>query len=174
MSIVAALGCLVLTGCPGAGDVTGTGKNVGVVPRLNGGCQIPANADAMVQKVLELVNQERTHRGLNAVTLNPQLTRLAEDYACQMIDQGFFDHFTPGPEPLGPGERAIDAGYIFLALCENLAAGQTSPEQVMTEWMASESHRQNILGPQWREVGIAVRAGGEHGVYWVQEFGNPP
>lgn len=171
---LATLSCLVLAGCPGAGDVAGTGKGEMAVPRLNGGCQVPENSDAMVQRVLELVNQERTHRGLNAVTLNPQLTRLAEDYACQMIDGGFFSHYTPGPEPLGPGERAIDAGYIFLALGENLAADLTSPEEVMSRWMESESHRQNILGPQWREVGIAVRSGGKHGVYWVQEFGNPP
>ena len=43
----------------------------------------------------------------------------------------------------------------------------------MKAWMESPSHRDIILDPSWREVGIAVRTGGEYAVYWVQEFGDP-
>ncbi len=39
---------------------------------------------------------------------------------------------------------------------------------------STEGHRENVLSPQWKEIGIAVRVGGEYGVYWVQEYGNPP
>ncbi len=90
-----------------------------------------------------------------------------------MIEEGFFAH--ESEDGAGPGQRAINGGYVFLAIGENLAGGQSSPEQAMVDWMAStEGHRENILAHQWREIGIAVRTGGEFGVYWVQEFGNPP
>jgi uncharacterized protein YkwD len=137
-------------------------------------CTEPANDEALAARVLELVNHERSQRGLVPLTVDPILTKMAEDYACEMITNNFFDHVNPFTRE-GPGSRALEHGYIFLAVGENLAGGQSTPEQVMTEWMASTSgHRENILAGQWREVGIAVRTGGQFGVYWVQEFGNPP
>lgn len=176
-------GALLLTGCPGSGDSAGGGLVAGsvtlVIPpaEVEEGanvCYSPVNEGAVVAEMLELVNQERAQRGLHALTLNPVLTEMAEDYCCEMIEGGFFTHINPATGE-GPGHRAIEAGYVFLAIGENLAAGQTSPEWAMTEWMDSTlGHRENILAAQWREIGIAVRAGGEHGVYWVQEFGNPP
>jgi uncharacterized protein YkwD len=39
--------------------------------------------------------------------------------------------------------------------------------------MESPSHRDIILDPVWREVGVAVRHGADGAVYWVQEFGDP-
>ncbi len=180
MQVILMLGVSLLAGCPNASDVGGSPvagvSTSSVQPQTNDGvCLTPPNSDILVADVLELVNLERTSRGLNPLTLNPQLNQIAEDYACEMIEDNFFDHANPATPEFGPGQRAIDAGYVFLAIGENLAAGQTSPTQVMREWMAStEGHRENILSPQWSEIGIAVRTGGEFGVYWVQEFGNPP
>jgi uncharacterized protein YkwD len=174
---VALAGTLFLTGCPSAGDFEDTTPVAGMVvegagSRLNG-CTNPGNKDALVARMVELVNLERTRRGLNPVTLDPLLCKIADDYACEMIDKGFFDHTNPDGQ--GPGQRAINTGYIFLAIGENLAGGQNSPEQAMKEWMNSkEGHRENILDAQWREIGVSVRLGGIYGIYWVQEFGNPP
>lgn len=170
--------CLaLLTGCPGAGD-TATGPIAGIIVEgIRGGtstCHIPGNNETLIARAVELVNQERTSRGLAEVTLNSQLSRMAEAYCCEMIEQRFFSHENPTTGE-GPAQRALNAGYIFLAIGENLAGGQTSPEQVISEWMQSkQGHRENILAAQWREVGVGVRTGGEYGVYWVLEFGNPP
>ena len=57
---------------------------------------------------------------------------------------------------------------------ENLAAGQKTAADVMKIWMESPPHREIILDSKWKEVGIAVRAGGEYSIYWVMEFGDPP
>jgi uncharacterized protein YkwD len=174
------LGAALMAGCPNAGGmgspVAGVAETNVVVPQTTDGiCLTPANSDEIVAEVLELVNEERTNRGLDPLTTDPLLNQIAEAYACEMIEEGFFAHENPNEPGVGPGQRAIDAGYIFLAIGENLAGGQTSPVQVMREWMAStQGHRENILSPQWAEIGIAVRTGGEYGVYWVQEFGNPP
>ncbi len=166
-----------LTGCPGMGD-TGQGTPVAgmVVEGLQSGtqgCTTPGNDEALRNRLIGLINQERTGRGLAPVEFNAQLNLMAATYCCEMIDGHFFSHTNPytGEEP---GQRALNAGYIYLAVGENLAGGQTSPEQVMAEWMASALHRQNILAAQWREAGIGIRTGGQHGVYWVLEFGNPP
>jgi uncharacterized protein YkwD len=168
---------LLLAGCTATSDLPSSTPVAGIqVQGIQQGsrvCKLPANSDALVARVLELVNSERQQRGLHALTLNPVLSKLAEDYCCEMIDNGFFSHDDPRTGS-GPGQRAIEAGYIFLAMGENLAGGQASPEQVMNEWMNSPGHRDNILAAQWEEVGIGVRTGGDYGVYWVQEFGNPP
>lgn len=167
-----------LVGCPGTGGGEQTYPLTGaVVKGIQAGTRVasvPANNDSLVAGVLDRVNKERVSRGLRELTLNLILSEMAEDYCEEMIEEGFFAHENPNTgETLG--QRAVNAGYIFLAIGENLAGGQTSPEQVVAEWMRStQGHRENILAAQWREVGIGVRTGGEYGVYWVLEFGNPP
>jgi uncharacterized protein YkwD len=178
IQLALSIGSAFLVGCPSASDLGSSAQVAGLVVNAAGnsseGGAVPANADALIARMLELVNNERTGRGLQPLTLNPILNNMADDYAKEMVECGFFSHqsATGGG---GPGERAVSAGYVFLAIGENLAGGQTSPEQAMADWMKStEGHRENILSPQWKEIGIAVRTGGEYGVYWVQEFGNPP
>ncbi len=134
-------------------------------------CSIPENAGELLDEVLRLVNEERAKHGLNPVTIDPQLTAAAEDYACTMITDDYFGHYHPETGE-GPGQRATAAGYHYLAVGENLAAGQKTPDEVMEDWMNSTAgHRENILNPMWVHVGLAVRTGGTYGIYWVQEFG---
>ena len=57
---------------------------------------------------------------------------------------------------------------------ENLASGFLTPWGAFEGFMHSPHHRENILNPAFVEIGIAVRAGGSYGLYWVQEFGEPP
>lgn len=174
---LALFGSVFLAGCPSASDLEGGAQVAGVMFNAGGsapeGGYVPANAESLKARMLELVNNERTSRGLQPLTLNPILCQMADNYAREMIECDFFAHQNPAGE--GPGQRAISLGYVFLSIGENLAGGQTTPEQAMADWMKStDGHRENILSPQWTEMGIAVRVGGDYGVYWVQEFGNPP
>ncbi len=173
---LALLGSILLAGCPGGGHeaartvVAGLNSNPEEVQNT---CSTPANADVLIEQVAQLVNAERTNRGLDAIELNDVLIQMAHDYCCEMIEQGFFDHEHPMTGE-GPGSRAYRAVYVFLAVGENLAAGQETAEQVVAEWMSSPEHKEIILGVQWREMGVGVRTGGDYNVYWVLEFGNPP
>lgn len=135
-------------------------------------CITPEVADTYADQVLQLVNLERAERDLQPVVVDQRLTKLAADYACAMVEGKFFGHRDPNTDH-GPGERAIAGKYTFFAVGENLAAGQETPADVMKVWMESPAHREIILDPIWKDVGIAVRTGGEHSVYWVQEFGDP-
>ena len=138
-------------------------------------CISPEESDRMADQVLELINLERTSADppIAPVTRSTRLTQIADDYACLMIEEGFFGHRHP-ITGRGPRERAI-AGkyYFFYAVGENLAAGQETPVEVMKVWMESPSHAAIILDPAWRQVGVGVRAGGEDGIHWVLEFGDP-
>ncbi|MGB2984675.1 MAG: CAP domain-containing protein [Phycisphaerae bacterium] len=135
-------------------------------------CITPEEADRMADQALQLVNLERAERDLQPVVVHPSLTDIAKDYACRMVEEEFFGHRDPITGH-GPAERAVAGKYTFYAIGENLAAGQETAAEVMKVWMESPPHRAIILDPGWKEVGIAVRAGGEHSVYWVQEFGDP-
>jgi uncharacterized protein YkwD len=157
----------------GCDEQTGTSVLGATVATATESCARPMNEQALSNLVIDLINAERAVHGLGPLRRNDTLTRIANEYACEMIDGEFFAHTNPFNGE-GPGERAVRAGYSFVAMGENLAAGQRTAEQAVEDWMNSTTgHRENILHPTWTEIGVAVRLGGEHGVYWVQEFGDP-
>ncbi|MCL2329763.1 MAG: CAP domain-containing protein [Phycisphaerae bacterium] len=173
------LAVLALTGITGCPDADNSAAAMAKTPVLGLSKIIaeakpiaPSNNDALITQVLKLINERRARIGLSELTVNPILTQMAEKYAADMIERNFFAHQNPDGQT--PGERAYKEGYVFLSVGENLAAGQESAEQAVDEWMASPSHRDIILDPQWTEAGIGIRLGGSMNVYWVMEFGNPP
>ncbi|MCB9849278.1 MAG: CAP domain-containing protein [Phycisphaerales bacterium] len=135
-------------------------------------CRTLDNESTLIEEVLAKVNEVRAANKLEPLVIDPLLSAVADDFACEMITDRFLAHTNPTDE-VSPGERLTTAGYIYYAMGENLAAGQASADEVVADWLASDAHRANILSPEWREVGIAVREGGEHGWYWVQEFADP-
>ena len=134
-------------------------------------CIVPDDSERMVDQVLQLVNLERAEEGLSPVVVNPELQKLADEFACRMIVADFFGHTDPETGE-GPGDRA-QGKYSYYAIGENLAAGQPTPADAMRVWMESPAHRDIILDDKWTEVGLSVRQGGDYSIYWVQEFGVP-
>gem|GEM_PF-1219727 len=135
-------------------------------------CGVSPNADAWRAEILRLVNVERARVGLAAVTQNQTLENQATQYACEMIHYNFFAHVNPATNSRLE-DRVQDFGYDYYMIGENLAAGQPSPQQAMSDWMASDGHRENILNATFTELGVGVRTGGTYHTYWVQEFGRP-
>lgn len=126
----------------------------------------------MADQVTQLVNLERVAESIPPVTMNDKLAKIAADYACRMIEGGFFSHIDP-LTGYDIADRAVVGKYAYYFVGENLAAGQQTPVEAMSEWMDSPAHRDNILDPTWTEIGVAVRVGGESSIYWVQVFGHP-
>lgn len=136
---------------------------------------VPAYADGAEQEVIALVNAQRATHGLPPLAVSPELTTAARSYAQAMAIGGFFSHTGPdGSTFISRNEAAGYRDWDYLE--ENLAAGQTTPEQVMVAWMGSPDHRQNILSPHVHEIGVGhvYRPGSYYGHYWVQEFGDRP
>ena len=132
---------------------------------------LTAEQGAQVNRVVQLTNAERAKKGLAPLQPNPNLIKMAQDYAAVLAPGPCFDHDCP-PVP-SPLDRASNAGYSnFVRLGENIAAGYDAPAAVVRSWMESPEHRSNILKPEYREIGVGVSTGsGEYGIYWVQDFG---
>ena len=135
-------------------------------------CGEPDDVELLAQEVINLVNEQRAAAGLNRLSYSQTLTNQATQYACELIHYDFFAHENPYTDS-DLASRAAEFEYDYVVIGENLAAGQTSPEQAMTDWMNSPGHRENILHPAFTEIGVGVRSGGRYGLYWVQEFGHP-
>jgi uncharacterized protein YkwD len=192
---------LLCAGCPidpGLGPASGSGNsgagpgNSGSSVALGGGsaadgssqdfldqlseqfptCAEPVSGDALRDEILRLVNLEREWAGVAPLTHSSVLEDQATQYACEMIYYDFFDHENP-VTGTHLRDRAEEFGYDYIIIGENLAAGQSTPAQVISEWMDSEDHRDNILNPEFTELGVGIRTGGRYGTYWVQEFGCP-
>ncbi|MEG4007177.1 CAP domain-containing protein [Microcoleus sp. Pol11C1] len=127
-----------------------------------------------IYRVLELTNLERSKLGLSPLTLNTQLLNAAENHSQNMALQDFFSH--TGKDGSSLGSRISATGYQFSAAAENIAAGYSTPEQVVSSWMNSSGHRANILNPNLKEIGIgyyflADDTGTENwNHYWTQVF----
>lgn len=126
------------------------------------------SSDGWQYEVFDLVNGIRERNGLRRLVWNADLTRAARLHCEDMIARGYFSHNTPDGET--PFTRMRRLGIRYTEAAENIAAGQPDPESVVKSWMASEGHRENILNPSLKEIGIAFARGGSYGIYWAQEF----
>lgn len=119
-------------------------------------------------QVIQLVNQERAKHGLKALKANWELSRVARFKSADMRDRNYFSHTSPTYG--SPFDMIKAFGISFNAAGENIAAGQTTPQQVMKSWMESPGHRKNILSAQFTEIGVGYAQGGSHRHYWTQLF----
>ncbi len=122
---------------------------------------------ASEEKLLKLVNQERLKVGLKALESDPALRAVARAHAKDMLERGYFSHYTP--EGKDPFDRLEAAGINYAAAGENLAFAPTV-ELAHIGLMNSPKHRDNILFPDFGHVGIGVINAGIYGEMFVQEF----
>ena len=126
----------------------------------------PARATTYREQVLELINRERTARGLRALKQNTEWDRVAQTKSDDMAARRYFKHYSPTYGM--PFDMLDRAGIRYNCAAENIAAGVTTPEAVVDLWMNSRSHRKNILDGNFTDMGIARDAQGRS--YWTQLF----
>ena len=126
------------------------------------------NMSAWPREVLRLTNEVRAEYGLDDLIWNDALAETAYKHSLDMSERGFFDHVNPDGE--NPFDRMKKSGISYTAAAENIAAGQSSPQSVMEAWISSDGHRENILNPALKELGVGIARGGEYGIYWTQNF----
>lgn len=119
------------------------------------------------QKMFEMINKERTSRGLSSVGFSPLLQNVARKYSEDMFKRGYFSHYSP--EGTSPFDRMVIADIVFNQAGENLALAP-SVELAMQGLMNSPGHRANMLSPGFKKVGIGVIDGGIYGKMFSQEF----
>lgn len=125
-----------------------------------------------VANVIKLVNQARDLQGITNLQENSQLDAVAQDKLNDMIKNNYFAHTSP--QGINPWYWFQKEGYDYKYAGENLAINFTSSEDQQKAWMDSTTHRQNILNPNYQQIGVAVGAGeidNQAGIITVQEFG---
>lgn len=123
---------------------------------------------ALETEVLNLVNQERQKAGLQPLKMSDKLVSLAEMKAQDMAQKNYFSHTSPTYGT--PFEMLQRYGVSYRSAGENIAAGQTTAQSVMNDWMNSSGHRANILNSSFTEIGVGYYAGGSYRTEWVQLF----
>ncbi|MDQ0915105.1 CAP domain-containing protein [Paenibacillus sp. V4I5] len=146
---------------------SGMSLNIPGSKSINAGTKTPVTSapsqSTFASQVVNLVNQERSKAGLRPLTGNSALTAMALDKAKDMYNNGYFDHTSPTYG--SPFDMMSKYGIRYSYAGENIAKGQQTPEAVMKAWMNSPGHRQNILSPNFTQIGVAFYNG-----EWVQEF----
>ncbi len=130
-------------------------------------------SDISSDQLLLLTNQKRQENGLPPLSLNQELSQAAFNKANNMFAEDYWAHNSPDGKT--PWVFIKAAGYNYIYAGENLARGFTTPSDVVNAWMASPEHRQNMLSPNYTNVGYAVETGklnGEDTVLVVEMLGS--
>lgn len=125
-----------------------------------------------VMDVVHATNEARAKENLSALHVNPTLSVVAYMKALDMASRGYFAHYSP--EGVAPWHWFDVAGYNFIHAGENLASGFSTTEGLTGAWLTSPTHRANVLGTQYEEIGVAMIEtvrNGKNVWFVVQMFG---
>lgn len=133
------------------------------------GCAADPGLAAEQAALIAEINRERARHGLGPVRAHPVLGTAAHRFACETASRGALSH--TGNDGSRPGQRALQAGYDYRAVYENLGLGFHSAPQAMFYWMRSPGHRDNVLATRASDaaLGLALTPQGQRA--WVLMMG---
>ncbi len=132
------------------------------------------------QRVLELTNAARaqartcgttSYAATSPLAYNALLEQAAQGHASDMAGKTYFSHTSQDGRTFA--QRISATGYAWRTIGENIAAGQSTPESVVSGWLQSPGHCANIMNPAFKELGVgyAYNTSSSYRYYWVQDFG---
>ena len=127
--------------------------------------------DIRVDQLLAATNTKRAQTGLPPLVLDQRLSRAAARKAQDMFSGGYWAHNSPDGKT--PWEFISQAGYRYRVAGENLAKNFSVSDAVVDAWMASPTHRDNLMRKDYNDIGFAVVNGvlaGEETTLVVQMF----
>jgi len=130
--------------------------------------------DISIQKLYTLTNEERQKQNLPILSLNEKLSLAAQKKAEDMFLKNYWAHYAP--DGVAPWNFILASGYQYEYAGENLAKNFLFSQDVVSAWMASKTHRENIEKKEYTEIGYAVVNGvlnGEETTLVIQMFGKP-
>lgn len=129
-----------------------------------------APVESPIDHVVRLTNLERQKKGLRLLDDHSLLEQTATHLAKDLASLELIRHTDRLGRDLGT--RVDMFRYPWRTLGENVASGQSTPAEVVRDWMNSSGHRQNILNSDFREIGVAMVRDPRGRCYWVQVFGS--
>ncbi|WP_243114500.1 CAP domain-containing protein [Agathobaculum sp. Marseille-P7918] len=116
-------------------------------------------------QVVALVNAERAKYGLSALKVDSLVQQAAQVRAAETVQS--FSHTRPNGSSFSTA--LTEAGVSYTRSGENIAYGQSTPQQVVNAWMNSSGHRANILNESFTTIGVGYTV--VNGTaYWAQLF----
>ena len=120
--------------------------------------------DAIESSIACLINEQRAAYGVGPVQPNADLRDAALSHSNEMVSEGYFEHTSPAGVTFV--ERIQATGYTrrvrSWVVGENLVWGTgplSTPQSLVTSWMNSPPHRENLLRARFNEIGIAAVVG---------------
>jgi len=118
-------------------------------------------------KMVEMINSERTARGLNPLEIDQRLINTARIKSQDMVKNNYFSHDSPTYGT--PFALMKSQGIKYAWAGENLAGAPTL-EIAFRNLMNSEGHRKNILHPNFSKVGVGIAEGSKYQMVFTQHF----
>lgn len=116
-------------------------------------------------QVVALVNAERAKYGLSALKADSRVQQAAQVRAAETVQS--FSHTRPNGSSFSTALTEVGVSYTRSG--ENIAYGQSTPQQVVNAWMNSSGHRANILNESFTTIGVGYTV--VNGTaYWAQLF----
>lgn len=145
-----------------------------VVPEDDTSYRVPPTGESSLDaveadeaEIIDLVNQERLERGLNALALDPSLVPVARSHSEEMLELGYFSHVSPNTGTLGDRLREADIEYTSagenLAYAPNISVAHRG-------LMQSDGHRANILDSSYERIGVGVLSAPDGTIMVTQLF----
>jgi uncharacterized protein YkwD len=144
---------------------------------------ISAQEPDLVAQWLIRVNQVRLDNSLAPYKSSDLLAAAAQRHADDVLANGFTNpgDVHQGSDGTHEQERVADTGYVAWTwtggapiVDENMWSGQGTIDDAMTFFLGSPAHRNNILSPRYREIGIGIATNGAGTFYYVLVFGVRP
>lgn len=132
------------------------------------------SSEITTAKVLDQTNQQRIQDGLESLRYSETLSRSAQAKAEHMFANNYWAH--TAPDGTIPWDFFKQVDYQYTIAGENLAKDFYDTSSVMSAWMKSPTHKDNILNSKYKEIGIGVVNGTLSGIKTtliVQHFGAP-
>jgi uncharacterized protein YkwD len=125
--------------------------------------------------IIKYTNIERLNVSKVPLVENIDLVKSAKVKLDDMFKQQYFEHVSPKGTTLE--DLAVGAGYEYILIGENLAEGDFKDDHALVSaWMTSPKHKENILNDRYTQIGVAVGHGilnGQDVWLGVQHFGRP-
>jgi uncharacterized protein YkwD len=148
-------------------------------PAVNANCGLNGSAGIQTE-ILQRVNAFRaagavcgstTHAPASALVWNAPLLQAATGHSSDMASNNFFSHTSLDGRTLV--QRVLAVGYSYSTVGENIAAGQPSVQSVVTGWINSPGHCQNLMNPAFRDIAVACvrNDAATYRLYWTMDLG---
>jgi uncharacterized protein YkwD len=116
-------------------------------------------------------NLERTKRGLRPLKIDTKVSAAARAHSGYQASSRTMTH--TGANGSNAQQRMATNGYASGWWGENVAFGQRDCAVVVTAWMGSLHHRDNILNPHFTVIGIGAVRSSNGAIYWTMDLASP-